>query len=118
MLEYKDAEVGAGVTLVGPHRDDFYLTIDRTDQDLRFFGSRGQQRLAVLQLKILQLQIVEETLERKPVLLLDDIFSELDSEHIDLVWSLTHGGQTIVTTTHEEFMPKKHKDIEVIELTK
>lgn len=125
LLEYKNAEVGAGITLVGPHRDDFYLTIGlapsarpegKTDQDLRFFGSRGQQRLAILQLKILQLEIMEEILEKKPVLLLDDIFSELDSEHIDLVWSLNHGGQTIITTTHAEFMPKKHKDIEVIKL--
>ncbi len=128
LLQYEEAEVGAGVTLVGPHRDDFYLTIDlakpdlasqgKTDQDLRFFGSRGQQRLAILQLKILQLQIIEETLEKKPILLLDDIFSELDSEHIDLVWSLNHGGQTIITTTHEEFKPKKMKNLEIIKLDK
>lgn len=118
LLEYKHAEVGAGVTLVGPHRDDFYLTINKTDHDLRYFGSRGQQRLAILQLKILQLQIIEKMFSKKPVLLLDDIFSELDSEHIDLVWSLASEGQTIITTTHEEFMPKKHKDIEVIELSK
>lgn len=134
LLEYKDAEVGAGVTLVGPHRDDFYLKIGlapsarpegKTSEDLRFFGSRGQQRLAVLQLKILELKIIEETLAKKPILLLDDIFSELDSLHIDLVWSLTSESQTIITTTHEEFLPagrhgkpKRLKDLEVIELGK
>lgn len=125
LLQYKDAEVPAGVTLVGPHRDDFYLTIGRTSNDLRFFGSRGQQRLTILQLKVLQMQIIEKELEKKPILLLDDIFSELDNEHIDLVWSLNHGGQTIITTTHEEFLPagrhgkqKNLKDIDVITLDK
>lgn len=118
LLQYKEAEVGSGVTLVGPHRDDFYLNIAKTDNDLRSFGSRGQQRLAILQLKILQLNIIEEALEKKPILLLDDIFSELDSNHIDLVWTLNHGGQTIITSTHEEFKPKKMNDIEMIELGK
>lgn len=118
LTQYQDAEVGAGVTLVGPHRDDFYLTIGKSTNDLRFFGSRGQQRLGVFQLKLLQIQIIEQTLGKKPILLLDDIFSELDNSHIDLVWSLTREGQTIITTTHEEFKPKKMKNIEMIELSK
>ena len=118
LLQYKEAEVGAGVTLVGPHRDDFYLLIGKTDNDIRSFGSRGQQRLAILQLKVLQMDVIEKAIDKKPILLLDDIFSELDAQHIDLVWSLNHGGQTIITTTHAEFKPKKMKDIEMIELAK
>jgi DNA replication and repair protein RecF len=118
LLQYEDAELGSGVTLVGPHRDDFYINIGRTENDIRSFGSRGQQRLAILQLKILQLNIIEEALQKKPILLLDDIFSELDASHIDLVWSLAREGQTIITTTHAEFKPKKMKDIEMIELGK
>ena len=87
--QYKEAELGAGVTLVGPHRDDFSLSmfddLKRTTHDIRLYGSRGQQRLAILQLKLLQLIFIEKTLGFRPVLLLDDIFSELDSEHIKLI---------------------------------
>ncbi len=113
-LQYKDAEVGAGVTLVGPHRDDFWIRINTNDKtntsesmDIRYFGSRGQQRLAILQLKLLELIFIEQKTAERPVLLLDDIFSELDSEHIDLISSLLNNQQTIITTTHAEFIPKK-----------
>jgi len=113
LLQYKDAEVGAGVTMVGPHRDDFILNLKANPSaggephDIKFFGSRGQQRLAALQLKILELIYVTKTTGEQPVLLLDDILSELDEEHIDLVLSMLGGQQTILTTTHKEFIPKK-----------
>lgn len=115
LLQYKDAEVGAGVTLVGPHRDDFCVRIYPNGNtpnkhelvDLKFYGSRGQQRLAILQLKVFQLSFLEKTLEKRPLLLLDDIFSELDSGHIELVSGLIGKQQTIMTTTHEEFVDKK-----------
>lgn len=121
LLKYKDAEAQAGVTLVGPHRDDFSVSmfnnIRNTTHDVKLFGSRGQQRLTVLQLKIIQLDFIERTLggrpalpdasRGRPILLLDDIFSELDSEHIDLISSFVNNQQTIITTTHQEFIPKK-----------
>ncbi|MBI2613421.1 MAG: DNA replication and repair protein RecF [Candidatus Levybacteria bacterium] len=132
LLQYKDAEVGAGVTLVGPHRDDLIIRIypnkinanESESVDIRYFGSRGQQRLAVLQLKILELAYVEKTTGERPVLLLDDIFSELDEKHISLVLDQTlqrlgYGGQAIITTTHREFVGKELlKDLNVIELKK
>ncbi|MBF8249633.1 MAG: replication and repair protein RecF [Candidatus Levybacteria bacterium] len=141
LLQYQDAEVASGVTLVGPHRDDFYIRINPNkinaneyEYDVKNFGSRGQQRLAVLQLKILELNYIEQTTQNKPTLLLDDIFSELDEGHINLVLDQTllrpdfakattgkqgYGGQAIMTTTHEEFIPKKLlKGINVIELGK
>ena len=137
LLQYKDAEIGAGVTLVGPHRDDFILNLKANTlrqladggelHDIKFFGSRGQQRLTVLQLKILELIYVEEKSGERPILLLDDIFSELDADHINLVLEHTllrsamqsFGGQrqTIITTTHKEFIPKKIlKEMVVISL--
>lgn len=119
LLQYKDAEIGAGVTLVGPHRDDFVvnLTERNEEHDIRFFGSRGQQRLAVLQLKILELIFIEKATKVKPALLLDDIFSELDEGHINLVLDIIGAQQTIITTTHEEFIPKRLlKQVSVIEL--
>lgn len=129
LLQYKDAEVGSGVTLVGPHRDDFFINLQE-EHDIKFFGSRGQQRLAILQLKILELAFIEQKIGQKPTLLLDDIFSELDEGHINLVLDMARlptsgtGGQvgtqqTIVTTTHAEFIPKRLlKQVSVIELSK
>ncbi len=114
--QYKDAEVASGVTLVGPHRDDFVINL-KDEHDIKFFGSRGQQRLAILQLKILELIFIEKTTGNKPALLLDDIFSELDEGHINLVLDMVGAQQTIMTTTHEEFIPKKLlKQVNVIEL--
>jgi DNA replication and repair protein RecF len=106
LLQYKDAEVGAGVTLVGPQRDDFYITIPTAagQQNVAEFGSRGQQRLVILQLKLLHMAIVESTLGKKPLLVLDDIFSELDNSHINLVLDRVKGRQIILTTTHKEFV--------------
>jgi DNA replication and repair protein RecF len=106
LAQYEQAELGAGVTLVGPHRDDFFVTIPvgSEERNVRSFGSRGQQRLVVLQLKLLQIQFMEERLGERPLLLLDDIFSELDSAHIAHVLGLIGSQQTIITTTHEEFL--------------
>ncbi len=126
LLQYKDAELGAGVTLVGPHRDDFNVQMHIKSQipnpksqmyDVKLFGSRGQQRLVVLQLKLLQLLFMEKALLERPLLLLDDIFSELDDAHIHLVSEMIGKQQTVLTTTHKEFIDKKSlKDASVIEL--
>lgn len=109
--QYKEAEIGAGITLVGPHRDDFNISMfddaNNTTHDVKFFGSRGQQRLAILQLKMLELLYFEEKLGRKPVLLLDDIFSELDEEHISLILEMLGNQQIIITTAHQELVPDK-----------
>ena len=119
LLQYRDAESGAGVTLVGPQRDEFEVLLKngKEEHNVKLFGSRGQQRLVILQLKLLQLAYVARTGE-KPLLLLDDIFSELDTGHIQHVMDVINNQQTIITTTHKEFVDKKHlKDMSVIELT-
>lgn len=121
LLQYKEAEMGSGVTLVGPHRDDFTVHMfnnkRQATHDVRLFGSRGQQRLVILQLKLLALSFIEKAIGQRPVLLLDDIFSELDEGHIQHILSLINKQQTIITTTHEEFVPKKIlKRIQIIEL--
>jgi DNA replication and repair protein RecF len=116
LLQYKNAEVSAGVTLVGPHRDDFCVLMNKS-VDVEMFGSRGQQRLVVLQLKLLQLSFMEQSLGVRPLFLLDDIFSELDNEHIKLVMEMVGLQQTILTTTHGEFIEKNlKKDASVVEL--
>lgn len=123
LLQYKDAEVGAGVTLVGPHRDDLSFSMfnntRQTMHDIKSFGSRGQQRLTILQMKIIELSFIEKIIGQKPILILDDIFSELDAGHIKLVLDMLSGQQSIVTTTHKEFVdPKILKNADVIELGK
>lgn len=110
LVQYEKEEIAAGVTLVGPHRDDFSVSmfgkLDEATHDIKFFGSRGQQRLAILQLKELELSFIEKSLEQKPLFLLDDIFSELDESHIELVFEMMKPQQTIITTTHNEFIHK------------
>ncbi|KKP81353.1 MAG: replication and repair protein RecF protein [Candidatus Levybacteria bacterium GW2011_GWB1_35_5] len=117
--QYKVEEQAAGVTLVGPHRDDFsvLMKIKKDTNDVKYFGSRGQQRLAILQLKALEILFIEKIMGKRPLLLLDDIFSELDSVHINLVLDQVGKQQTIITTTHKEFVAKSFlKNMEVIEL--
>jgi DNA replication and repair protein RecF len=118
LYQYYDAETASGNTLVGPHRDDFNILFD-LDLNLKSYGSRGQQRLGVLQLKILELEYIRKRVESDVILLLDDVFSELDAGHINLILDKIGGTQTIITTTHEEFIPAKIKrKMEIIELEK
>lgn len=100
LKQYESAEVSVGYTLVGPHKDDFVIL--STKRDLMVYGSRGEQRLAVLFLKLGTLQYIEEKMGVKPILLLDDIFSELDEEHRVEVVKMTKGRQTIITSTEED----------------
>ncbi len=108
LLQYKDAEAGAGVTLVGPQRDDVFIQsyhpVSQELEDVKHFCSRGQQRLVTLELKKSQIAYLQEQLQTQPLLILDDIFSELDSKHIDHVLHMAHDFQTIITTTHKEFV--------------
>ena len=100
--QYASAEVAVGYTLVGPHKDDFVIKSE--SRDLMKYGSRGEQRLAVLFLKIGAMQYVEEKLQVKSILLLDDIFSELDQVHREEVVKMMTGRQTIVTSAEEEMI--------------
>lgn len=107
--QYKNEEVAAKATLVGPHRDDFLVM--KNALDLSKYGSRGEQRLAILWLKLAELAYIEKETGERPLLLLDDIFSELDVEHRELVLDLLGKQQTIVSTAEEEVLTlvKKHK---------
>lgn len=104
-LQYADKEIAAGHTLIGSHKDDFLVDFISPANaewiDVAQFGSRGQQRLAVLWLKLNELHYVERVTGHRPVLLLDDILSELDHEHRRQVEELLHEGQAVVTTTEE-----------------
>lgn len=107
LRQYEHAEISAGVTLVGPHRDDMQFLMG-SDQEVKYYGSRGQQRLVVLQLKLLQLMYIQKHTGKKPLFLLDDIFSELDESHMQLVMQMIRGLQAVMTTTHKEFIGEAH----------
>ena len=98
-------DLNRGHTQMGPHRDDFCFDNSvflASDKNLAFWGSRGQQRLAVLALRLAQINFLEETYHDKPILLLDDIFSELDLEHQQLVVKICQNYQTIFTSSEPE----------------
>ncbi|KKQ75271.1 MAG: replication and repair protein RecF protein, partial [Candidatus Woesebacteria bacterium GW2011_GWB1_38_5b] len=105
--QYANEEVAAATTLVGPHRDDFMFKSDT--RELARFGSRGEQRMSVLWLKLAEMSYIEEKSGDKPTLLLDDIFSELDHPHRDQVMKVAKLQQTIITTADPHFIvDKKH----------
>ena len=98
LAETADKEVWNGSTLVGPHRDDLVFELD--GRDLATFASRGQQRTAILALKLAELDVVTAIDGRPPLLLLDDVFSELDPERRShLVRRIAALPQAFVTTT-------------------
>lgn len=91
-------ELMQGVTLTGPHRDDF--SFDLNGIDMKNFASQGQQRLAVIALKIAEIYLFKEELGEYPVLLLDDIFSEVDTKKRNKIINfLLKDIQSIITTT-------------------
>lgn len=117
--KYYDAERASATTLVGPNRDDLFFFFPKTEKLIAEFGSRGEQRLTIFQMKILETFFIKERTGQVPTLLLDDIFSELDNTNIHRVLDLLPHQQTILTTTHKEFVPEKilkKEEVEIIEL--
>ncbi len=92
-------DVFRGTTSLGPHRDDLVMEID--DQDARKFGSQGQQRTAVIALKFAALELAKERLGVPPILLLDDILSDLDEGRRERLveWIVQAVGQAVLTCT-------------------
>jgi DNA replication and repair protein RecF len=98
LAETAEKEMWNGTTLVGPHRDDVSFSLG--GRDMSGFASRGQQRSAILSFKLAELELVQATSGRPPLLLLDDVFSELDPERrAHLVRRIGELPQAFVTTT-------------------
>lgn len=81
----------------GPHKDDIKISSNKID--LRKFGSQGQQRTAALSLKLSEIRLIEEETGEKPILLLDDVLSELDNERQSYLINSLGGNQLFITTT-------------------
>lgn len=109
--EYEDAlrqqrghEVRRGVSLVGPHRED--VTFALGGVDVGTFGSRGQQRLVVVALKLAEVELMREAAGQPPILLLDDVLSELDARHRAMMieGAIADGMQLVVTATDPDLL--------------
>ncbi len=100
-------ELNYGMTLFGPHRDDMNFVL--TKRDLKQYGSQGQQKLAVICYKLSEIFIFERVCGTKPVLLFDDIFSELDIEKRNkLLKFVSQDIQSVITTTDLKSIQKMH----------
>ncbi len=99
-------ELAAGMTLAGPHRDD--LRFCANDHDLRTYGSRGQQRTAALSLKLAEVQAMTTLTQSAPLLLLDDVMSELDAQRRSTLLTALDGVEQVVITTTDwdDFTPE------------
>lgn len=94
------------LTSVGPHRDDLLFSV--RDVDIRKFGSQGQQRTAALSLKLSEIELVKKLIHDTPVLLLDDVLSELDSGRQNYLLNNIYDTQTIITCTGlDEFIKNR-----------
>lgn len=113
-----DEEIARHRTLAGPHLDKIELTVDGLDASQ--FASQGQQRSVVLALKLAEVDLIEEMVGQSPVLLLDDVMSELDSSRrAALVDRLVQGSQTFITTANIDYFDDDMlADARIVELGK
>lgn len=101
-----EKEIRFKSTLYGPHKDDFIFNLN--DQNLRNYGSQGQQRMAVLSLKLSEVEIFKNFKQTSPIILLDDVFSELDNKKKNnLLKFIDNDMQVIITTTDLKNISKK-----------
>jgi DNA replication and repair protein RecF len=110
----RSRELAAGVTLYGPHRDD--LRFLANGRDLRTYGSRGQQRSAALAVKLAEVRAMTDATGSAPLLLLDDVMSELDAQRRGTLLAVLHDvPQAIVTTTDwDDFTPEFRRQAQLL----
>ena len=105
------AELQSGQCLTGPHKDDFTITLSGVD--LKAFGSQGQTRTAAISLKLAQRELMKREFGEEPVLLLDDVLSELDEKRQDFVLNQIKSGQVFITCCEPGRFTKLGKTMEI-----
>ncbi len=102
-------EIQRGTTLLGPQRDDLCFRVGADGEraiDVKTFGSQGQQRTVALSLRLAERRLIEEMVGEPPIVLLDDVLSDLDERRRAQIFALAlGGGQTFLTTTDLEALP-------------
>lgn len=101
-----------GITSVGPHRDDMCFIIHEVD--IRKYGSQGQQRSCALSLKLSEIELVKKSTRQTPVLILDDVLSELDSNRQNFLLNSIHDIQTVITCTGLDEFVKNRFEIDKV----
>ncbi|MCD7708644.1 MAG: DNA replication/repair protein RecF [Clostridiales bacterium] len=114
--EVREKDMRLCQTTVGPHRDDIRFTVDGID--IRKYGSQGQQRTAALSLKLSEIELVKKLIHSTPVLLLDDVLSELDSSRQNYLLGSIENIQTIITCTGLEEFVKNRFPVDKVFLVK
>lgn len=112
-------ELRRGVTLVGPHRDDFILTLEKMNgvrETARTYASQGQCRTIALALKLAELEFIREDTGAAPLFLLDDVLSELDVKRREylLAYLQDIAAQTVITATDKDIMGDELKDVHLL----
>ena len=106
LAEKQEMDLRYQTTQTGPHRDDIAFLID--GMDVRKFGSQGQQRTVALSLKLAEIELVKRVINDNPILLLDDVMSELDRSRQDALLESIQGIQTILTCTgYDDFIKER-----------
>lgn len=101
-----ERDMELGYTSIGPHRDD--IKFELNNHDSRIFASQGQQRSIVLALKLAEMRVFEKEIGEKPILILDDVFSELDSIRQKKLYEIFEDSQVLMTGTLFKFKPLKN----------
>ena len=115
MKENQEKDIKSKMTSIGPHRDDFSFIVN--DIDIRKYGSQGQQRTAALSLKLSEIELVKKITKDTPVLLLDDVLSELDSNRQNYLLNSIGDIQTIITCTGlDEFVNNRFEINRIFEV--
>lgn len=103
LTKVEERDIQFKITSVGPHRDDICFNIN--NKNVRLYGSQGQQRTSALSLKLAEIKLVKDTIKESPILLLDDVLSELDRKRQNYLLNSINDIQTIITCTGlEEFI--------------
>lgn len=115
LAKVQEKDLKLGQTTIGPHRDDLLFTIGGVD--IRKFGSQGQQRTSALSLKLSEIELVKKVIKDTPILLLDDVLSELDSSRQNYLLNNIRDTQTIITCTGlDEFIRNRFEINRVFEV--
>lgn len=116
LVKNRERDIKMKSTSVGPHRDDISFSIQ--DVDIRKYGSQGQQRTSALSLKLAEIELMKKVIKDTPVLLLDDVLSELDSNRQNYLLNSIDGVQTIITCTGlDEFIQNRFHINKIYKIT-
>lgn len=115
LLEGKmQKEIEREMTLTGPHRDDLEFKLD--DRDMKKFSSQGQKRTAILSLKLAELELLKKATGRKPIFLLDDVFSELDEKRQESFLNEIYDVQTFISCVDINSLKYNKKNARIFEI--